>query len=205
MMGDLHSNGVLGAIAARLSAVRMPGSSWAATSGRFPGCGGKKRGEFEPEDLSGELVVQLGSVTEALNRRWYEKNSGHTVTDVQRQVFHPVHRWTAATLDGRIAATAAVFEAKFMLPWNFSEEGAAEEMLQLQHNMWVSSFRSASLSIITGGGKWVEIKINADPLYQHLLSRRKRNSGAASRAAMRLACSGSSPRDRGWKRSASSI
>ena len=26
----------------------------------------EKRGEIEPEDLSGELVVQLGSVTEAL-------------------------------------------------------------------------------------------------------------------------------------------
>ena len=29
--------------------------------------------------------------------------------------------------------------------------------------------RSAVLSIITGGGKWVEITIHADPLYQHLL------------------------------------
>ncbi|MET4279818.1 hypothetical protein ABIB68_008096 [Bradyrhizobium sp. F1.2.2] len=29
--------------------------------------------------------------------------------------------------------------------------------------------RSAVLSIITGGGKWVEIKVQADPLYQHLL------------------------------------
>ena len=28
---------------------------------------------------------------------------------------------------------------------------------------------AAVLSIITGGGKWVEIKISADPLYQHLL------------------------------------
>jgi hypothetical protein len=35
--------------------------------------------------------------------------------------------------------------------------------------MWVVRSRSAVLSIITGGGKWVEIKINADPLYQHLL------------------------------------
>ena len=25
------------------------------------------------------------------------------------------------------------------------------------------------LSIITGGGKWVEIKTQADPLYQHLI------------------------------------
>jgi predicted phage-related endonuclease len=63
-----------------------------------------------------------------------------------------------------------VFEAKFMLPWYFSEEAAAEKhMAQLQHNMWVTNSRLAALSVITGGGKWVEIKISADPLYQHLL------------------------------------
>jgi hypothetical protein len=76
----------------------------------------------------------------------------------------------AATLDGKVEATGAVFEAKFMLPWNFSEEGAAEKhMAQLQHNMWVTASRMAVLSIITGGGKWVEMTIWADPLYQHLL------------------------------------
>ena len=130
----------------------------------------EKRGEVEPEDLSGNLLVQLGTVTEHLNRHWYEKNTGQVVTEVQRQVFHPVHRWMAATLDGRVEATGAVFEAKFMLPWNFSEEGAAEKhMAQLQHNMWVTASRTAVLSIITGGGKWVEMTIPADPLYQHLL------------------------------------
>ena len=130
----------------------------------------EKRGEFEPEDLSGDLLVQLGTVTEHLNRHWYMKNTGYVVTDVQRQVFHAVHRWMAATLDGRIEATGAVFEAKFMLPWNFSEEGAAEKhMAQLQHNMWVTASRMAVLSIISGGGKWVEMTIPADPLYQHLL------------------------------------
>ena len=79
-------------------------------------------------------------------------------------------RWMGATLDGRVEATGAVFEAKFMLPWSFSEEAAAEKhMAQLQHNMWVVAARSAVLSVITGGGKWVEIKIHADPLYQHLI------------------------------------
>src|ERR1700741_3826220 len=130
----------------------------------------EKRGEVEPEDLSGDLLVQLGTVTEHLNRHWFEKNTGQVVTDVQKRVFHPVHRWMAATLDGRVEAIGAVFEAKFMLPWNFSEEGAAEKhMAQLQHNMWVTASRTAVLSIITGGGKWVEITIAADPLYQHLL------------------------------------
>ena len=130
----------------------------------------EKRGEVEPEDLSANLIVQLGTVTEHLNRHWYERNTGQVVTEVQRQVFHPVKRWMAATLDGMVEGTGAVFEAKFMLPWSFSEEAAAEKhMAQLQHNMWVTASRTAVLSIITGGGKWVEMAIHADPLYQHLL------------------------------------
>ena len=57
-----------------------------------------------------------------------------------------------------------------MLPWAFSEEAAAEKyMPQLQHNMWVVAARGAVLSVITGGGKWVEITTHADPLYQHLI------------------------------------
>jgi predicted phage-related endonuclease len=102
----------------------------------------EKRGEIEPADLSGNLVVQLGSATEDLNRRW----------------------------DGRVQGSDAVFEAKFMLPWSFSEKAAAEKyMPQLQHNMWVVAARTAVLSVITGGGKWVEIATHADPLYQHLI------------------------------------
>jgi predicted phage-related endonuclease len=96
----------------------------------------EKRGEAEPEDLSGNLIVQLGKATEDLNRRWYELNTGHLITDVQRRVRHPVIRWMGATLDGTVEGTGAVFESKFMLPWSFSEEGAAEKnMAQLQHNM----------------------------------------------------------------------
>ena len=130
----------------------------------------EKRGEAVPEDLSGNLVVQLGAVTEELNRRWYEVNTGQVIADVQKHIRHPGLRWMGATLDGRVEASGAVFEAKFMLPWSFSEETAAEKyMPQLQHNMWVVSVRTAVLSVITGGGKWVEIKTHADPLYQHLI------------------------------------
>jgi predicted phage-related endonuclease len=76
----------------------------------------------------------------------------------------------AATLDGIVEGMEAVFEAKFMLPWSFSEEAAAEKyMAQLQHNMWVTHLRSAVLSIITGGGKWVEITIPMDALYLSVL------------------------------------
>jgi putative phage-type endonuclease len=130
----------------------------------------EKRGEAEPEDLSGNLVVQLGRTTEELNRSWYERNTGRRVRDVQRRVRHSAIPWMAATLDGIVEGTEAVFEAKFMLPWSFSEEAAAEKyMAQVQHNMWVTDLRTSVLSIITGGGKWVEIAIPMDPLYLSVL------------------------------------
>jgi len=130
----------------------------------------EKRGDVEPEDLSSNLVVQLGCATEDLNRRWFARNTGHKLKDVQRRMHHPTIPSMAATLDGIVAENGAVFEAKFMLPWSFSEETAAQKyMPQLQHNMWVVASRSSVLSVITGGGKWVEITVHADPLYQHLL------------------------------------
>jgi predicted phage-related endonuclease len=130
----------------------------------------EKRGEFEPADLSGNLIVQLGRATEELNRGWYERNTGRRVSNIQRHVKHSAIPWMAATLDGIVEGTEAVFEAKFMLPWSFSEEAAAEKyMAQLQHNMWVTHLRSSVLSIITGGGKWVEITIPMDPLYLSIL------------------------------------
>ena len=130
----------------------------------------EKRGEAEPEDLSGNLIVQLGRATEELNRSWYERNTGQQVRDVQRRVRHSAIPWMAATLDGIVEGTQAVFEAKFMLPWSFSEEAAAEKyMAQVQHNMWVTHLRTSVLSIITGGGKWVEITIPMDPLYLSVL------------------------------------
>jgi predicted phage-related endonuclease len=130
----------------------------------------EKRGEADPEDLSGNLIVRLGAATEELNRVWYERNTGRCVGEVQRRVQHSAIPWMVATLDGIVEETGAVFEAKWMLPWSFSEEAAAEKyMAQLQHNMWVTHLRSAVLSIITGGGKWVEITIPIDPLYLSVL------------------------------------
>jgi hypothetical protein len=87
-----------------------------------------------------------------------------------------------------VQSSEAVFEAKFMLPWYFSEEAAVEKHTpQLQHNMWLVAARTAVLSVITGGGKWVEIKTHADPLYQHLIV-------TAERKFWRCVESGETPR-----------
>ena len=74
----------------------------------------EKRGEAEPEDFSDNLVVQLGVATEALNRAWYERNTGRAITDVQRWVRHPVHRYLAATLDGFVNDLDAVLAIRMV-------------------------------------------------------------------------------------------
>ena len=51
----------------------------------------EKRGDVEPEDLSGNLIVQIGLVTEELNRQWYERNSGQSIKDIQEAGFPPSH------------------------------------------------------------------------------------------------------------------
>ena len=56
----------------------------------------EKCGEAEPPDYSGNLLVQIGLATEPLNRRWYEKTTGHSIKDVQTWIQHPVLRWTLA-------------------------------------------------------------------------------------------------------------
>jgi predicted phage-related endonuclease len=147
----------------------------------------EKRGEEAAPDLSSVLIVQLGLVTEDLNRRWYELNSGHRISDIQRHTIHRTMPWMAATLDGLVKETGAVFEAKFMLPWSFSEEGAAEKhMAQLQHNMLVAGTKKSVLSIINGGGKWIELSIEADPIYQTILI-------AAEKAFWRAVKTGETP------------
>ena len=83
----------------------------------------EKRGEAEPEDLSGNLIVQRGVATEVLNRQWYEGSTGRRITDVQRRVRHPTVGWLAGTLDGRIEGSGAVFEAP--LPQGSFSAGAS--------------------------------------------------------------------------------
>src|ERR1700675_3086578 len=68
----------------------------------------EKRGEVEPEDLSTNLIVQLGVATEDLNRHWYELNTGQSTKDIQLHLVHPLVRWMAATLDGVVEDSGAV-------------------------------------------------------------------------------------------------
>ena len=101
----------------------------------------------------------------------------------------------AATLDGRVEGSGAVFEAKFMLPWSFSEEAAAEKyMPQLQHNMWVVGGTSCGA---LDHHRRRQMGRDHDPCRSALPAphrhRGDENSGAASRAASPLRLFGVEP------------
>ena len=121
----------------------------------------EKRGEVELKDLSATSSSSSAVATEDLNRRWYEANTGQVITDVQRAVRHPIIRWMAATLDGRVQGSEAVFEAKFMLPWSFSEEAAARRIHAAAAAQYVGRCREVSGAL--GVHWWRQMGRDQDP------------------------------------------
>jgi YqaJ-like viral recombinase domain len=119
----------------------------------------EKRGEIEPTDLSGNLVVQLGTATEQLNRSWYERNTARSVRDVQRLVKHSAIPWMAATLDGIVDGTRGS-KPNSCCPGRSPRRrpGAAQHVGHALPRCGA-----------VGGGKWVEIAIPMDPLYLTVL------------------------------------
>lgn len=128
----------------------------------------EKRGEAASPDLSTVLTVQLGLATKDLNRRWYERQSGHHVSGTQRHLVHRTNPWMAATLDGLVREIGAVFKAEFTLPCSW-ETTAEKHMAELQHTMLAAGSKTSVLSIINGSGKWTGLTIEADPIYQTYL------------------------------------
>lgn len=132
----------------------------------------EKRRELDPEDYSDNLVVQLGNITEEFNTDWFEMQTGLVVTDEQTRPIYSEWEIAMSTLDGKVRKTPdgevlGVFEAKFMLPFNWSEDKAIEKYFaQVQHNMMVTGLERSFLSVITGGGAWVCPEIEADIFYQ---------------------------------------
>jgi predicted phage-related endonuclease len=129
----------------------------------------EKRGEAEPEDLSGILPVMLGCWTEAFNRQWYERETGYQVSRVGAVQVCDKHGWRRCTLDGFIKGKGAVFEAKHVGAFSPPEEVLERYMPQLQHNMAVTGVGRALLSVIFANHKWEIYEIASDWLYQEEL------------------------------------
>ena len=127
----------------------------------------EKRGEAEPEDLSGRLSVVLGCWTEAFNRQWYEKLSGNS-GDRCRQARSPAAsiRWRKCTLDGRGRGERRGVRGQAHQRFVKPEDVLERYMPQLQHNMAVAKADRAVLSVIFGNARYEMFEVAADWLYQ---------------------------------------
>jgi predicted phage-related endonuclease len=126
----------------------------------------EKRGEMEPEDLSGSLAVMLGCWTEPFNRQWYERISGQRVRGAGQTLACSKYDWRRCTVDGLIESTGAIWEAKHTSAFVKPEEIMERYAPQLQHNMAVAGCDQAVLSVIFGNHKFEIIEVAADWLYQ---------------------------------------
>ena len=130
----------------------------------------EKRGEAEPEDLSGNLIVQLGKVTEELNRRWFETKSGHQVVDVQRHVRHPALHWMGATLDGRWLRAAPSLRPNLCCRGRSRRKRRSKSTRHSSNITFGLSLQELRYSrLLQAEGSGLKSRCSADPLYQHLI------------------------------------
>lgn len=126
----------------------------------------EKRGESAPADLSNVLPVVLGCWTEPFNRQWFEQLTGRRITNTGATFTCRVHEWRRCTLDGIIQDTGSIFEAKHTSAFAKADEVLERYMPQLQHNMAVTGYPQATLSVLFGNHKFEIFEVAADWLYQ---------------------------------------
>ncbi|MEM7046055.1 MAG: YqaJ viral recombinase family protein [Pseudomonadota bacterium] len=132
----------------------------------------EKTGKREPEDLSDNLAVAMGTWTESLNRYWYERATGSPVSTKKcGGCVHPEHKFMRANLDGRI--NADIFEAKHVNAFTNMEELYERYTPQCQHNLAVTGAQVCHLSVFFGSARWETLAVKADRAYQKELIERE--------------------------------
>lgn len=134
-------------------AAKIMGDDW-------PALWAEKTGRAQPEDLSGNLAVVMGSFTEPLNVAWFQKQTGLAVEPLKDRLQHPDHEFLHCELDGMV--DDAPLECKHVSAFSKPEEILARYHWQCQHIMAVTSAGLIYLSVIYGNSKWEYYEIPRD-------------------------------------------
>lgn len=127
---------------------------------------------FVPEDLSNVWPVQLGSHTESLHLKWYEKQTGRTLTRHGEVVEMPFYGWAASTLDAFDPKIVAPVEAKHCGGFEKMETIVQRYMPQLTWQIMCCDTKQGVLSVILGAQEPQQTEINRDDTYARLLFER---------------------------------
>jgi len=116
----------------------------------------EKRGEAEPDDLSGNERVYWGNRLEALVADEYEKRTGRKVRRVNAVLQHPRHPWMLASLDRDVVAGDRILEVKTTAGGeDWGEEGTDQVpvhyLIQAMHYLAVTGASVCDLAVLISG------------------------------------------------------
>ena len=135
----------------------------------------EKTGRAEPEDLSNNLAVQIGSATEEFNAHWYEKQTGRTIGRRGEFIPSATYPFMAANLDG-VSSTSkghgCYWDAKHV--GRFDEATVLRYTPQMVHCATILGLDWWCLSVFIGNSKWELVEQEVDPIYQATLIARER-------------------------------
>ena len=135
----------------------------------------EKTGLAEPEDLSGNLAVQMGNVTEDFNAHWFEKVTGRFVSRRGDRVKSDRYPWMVANLDGVTKTTRGLFAY-----WDAKHTGRSDEAMvlrytpQMTHCATILGFDWWVLSVFVGNSKHEIIEQEVDAFYAEELIAKER-------------------------------
>jgi predicted phage-related endonuclease len=150
----------------------------------------EKTGRAEPEDLSGILAVQMGTCTEDLNHRWFERVTGREVLERSMPFVsadYPFMRMNADGITTTKQGHPAYWDAKHV--GRLDEATVLRYTPQMTHCCTILGLDWWVLSVFIGNGKHEIVEQSIDPLFQASLIaisagavlRRDRRRGQAAR------------------------
>ena len=121
-----------------------------------------KTGRREPDDLSRNLAVQMGCLTEEFNVAWYEQETAWPVIERNSSYYDTELPFMTCNLDGKTYdpmddsddAKVRIFEAKHLSAWDDIDKAVKKYYGQLQHQMFVTGCDGSVLSCFFGNSKW---------------------------------------------------
>jgi len=134
----------------------------------------EKTGKREPEDLSDNLPVRIGQVTEDLNREWFWRATGHEVTDANVRFWSDAEMPKAhAEVDGMThtpeSGEPCILECKHITVFKGVDEAIQNWMPQAHHNMRVAGVGHAAFSILQDNNKHTMFEVEYDGEYGEAL------------------------------------
>lgn len=139
----------------------------------------EKTGRQPQEDLSGNLPVQMGNVTEEFNAYWFTLKSGVPINRSPRVVrnthTHPAYSYILCNIDGLVIIDGRLrlFEAKHVNPFGSKGDQPAKYYAQIQHCLEVLDLEGCELSVFFGNTDWQRFSVERDKDYGKLLIERE--------------------------------